>query len=266
MRIALVQLGYESNTFAAQRAGLFDLAPDGWIAGDTVVQRFTGTGTGIGGVLEAAAQQGVQVVPMDLLSRNGAFNAGGIVDDSFWRDAVDKICAQLAARAEEYDGVCAAIHGAACTDTLDDADGYFLRCLRRTVGNKPVTAFMDLHAIVTPEMLEMTDALFGVKTYPHVDFCEMGRLAAKTLIAVLRGELQPAVAWEPLPLLVPEAFSTTLQGVGEEIRTYVAEFAASHGLVDATFFHGFSTANGSAPVRSRTVPPPAHPSPFTKRN
>ena len=78
--IALVQLGYESNTFIARRAQLTDLAPDGWIAADTVAQRFTGTRTGIGGVLAAAAEHGAQVVPMDLLSRNGAFNAGGIVD------------------------------------------------------------------------------------------------------------------------------------------------------------------------------------------
>ena len=242
-RIALVQLGYESNTFSSRRAQLQDLAPDGWIAADTVVQRFTGTRTGIGGVLEAAAQQGAAVVPMDLLSRNGAFNAGSIVDDGVWREAVDHICAQLARTAEEYDGVCAAIHGAACTDTLDDADGYFLRRVRQTVGDKPVTAFLDLHAVVTPEMLEMTDALFGVKTYPHVDFYEMGRLAAETLIRTLRGEIKPSVAWESLPMLVQEAFSTTQQGLGQELREYVAEYAAAHGLLDATFFHGFSTAD-----------------------
>lgn len=43
IRIALVQLGYESNTFAAQRAQLEDLGPEGWIAADTVAARFTGT-------------------------------------------------------------------------------------------------------------------------------------------------------------------------------------------------------------------------------
>ena len=243
IRIALVQLGYESNTFAAQRAQLEDLGPDGWIAADTVAARFAGTHTGIGGVLDGAAAQGAQVVPMDLLSRNGAFNAGTTVNDRVWREAVEHICSQLAQHAEEYDGVCAAIHGAACTDTLDDADGYFLRHLRQTVGNKPVTAFMDLHAVVTPEMLEMTDAIFGVKTYPHVDFYEMGRLAADTLVKTLQGEIKPAAAWVPLPMLVQEAFSTTLQGVGKTIREFVADYAATHGLVDATFFHGFSTSD-----------------------
>ena len=242
-RIALVQLGYESNTFIQRRAQLDELGPDGWIAAGTVEARFRGTHTGIGGVLDGAAAQGARVVPMDLLSRNGAFNAGSTVDDKVWREAVEHICSQLAAAAAEYDGVCAAIHGAACTERLDDADGYFLRRVRETVGDKPVTAFMDLHAIVTPEMLEMTDALFGVKTYPHVDFYEMGRLAAETLVKTLRGQWKPAVAWAPLPLLVQEAFSSTLQGVGKTIREYVADYAAAHGLVDATFFHGFSTAD-----------------------
>ena len=243
IRIALVQLGYESNTFSARRAHWEELGPDGWIAAGTVAERFTGTHTGIGGVLDGAAAQGAQVVPMDLLSRNGAFNAGSIVDDQVWRESVEHICSQLARHAAEYDGVCAAIHGAACTDTLDDADGYFLRRVRETVGDKPITAFMDLHAVVTPEMLEMTDALFGVKTYPHVDFYEMGRLAAEMLIKTLRGAWKPAVAWVPLPMLVQEAFSTTVQGVGKAIRDYVTDYAANHGLVDATFFHGFSTAD-----------------------
>ena len=242
-KIALIQLGYESNTMIEKRAVLQDLAPDGWIESKTVAARFYGTHTGIGGVLDAAAQHGAQVVPMDLLSRNGAFNAGGIVDGAVWRQAVDHICGQLAACAAEYDGVCAAIHGAACADGLDDADGYFLRRVRQTVGDKPLVAFTDLHAVITPEMLAASNAIFGVKTYPHVDFYETGYLAADTLLRTLAGERKPAVAWVPLPMLIPEAFSTTLQGVGKEIREYTAAFAAAHGLVDVTFFHGFSTAD-----------------------
>ena len=111
IRIALVQLGYESNTFAAQRAQLEDLGPAGWIAAGTVAERFTGTHTGIGGVLEGAAERHVRVVPMDLLSRGGAFNAGARVDGAVWEGAVDHICAQLAQRSSEYDGVCIAMRG-----------------------------------------------------------------------------------------------------------------------------------------------------------
>ena len=241
--IALVQLGYESNTFIAHRAQLTDLAPDGWIAADTVAARFAGTRTGIGGVLDAAAEHGAQVVPVDLLSRNGAFNAGGIVDGAVWRGAVEHICVQLAQHAAEYDGVCVAMHGAAGADGLADADGWFLRRVRQTVGEKPVVAFMDLHAVITPEMLEATDAIFGVKTYPHVDFYETGRRAADTLLKTLKGEMKPCVAWVPLPLLVPEAFSSTLYGPAARIKAHLAETVESFGLVDAAFFHGFSTAD-----------------------
>lgn len=243
MKIALIQLGYESNTMIEKRAVLQDLAPDGWIPAQTVAARFCGTRTGVGGVLDAAVQHGAQVVAMDLLSRNGAFNAGGIVDGAVWCQAAEHICEQLAAHAAEYAGVCAAIHGAACADGLDDADGYFLRRVRQTVGDKPVVAFADLHAVITPQMLAVSDAIFGVKTYPHVDFYETGYLAADTLLGMLEGTRKPAVAWVRLPMLIPEAFSTTLQGVGREIREYTASFVSEHGLVDATFFHGFSTAD-----------------------
>ena len=242
-RIAIVQLGYESNTFVDTRAGLYDLAPDGWIEADTVVERFTGSHTGIGGILAALAEGGAAAVPMDLLSRGGAFNAGGIVDGAFWRSAVERICNQLTQRAAEYDGVCIALHGAACADGLDDADGWFLRQVRQTVGQKPVTAFLDLHAIVTPEMIAMTDALFGIKTCPHVDFRETGHLAARTLLGILRGELRPRMAWQPLPLLVPASMVSTLSRTGREVREYMAGQTAARGLIDAAFFHGFSSAD-----------------------
>lgn len=242
-RIAIVQLGYESNTFVDTRAGLYDLAPDGWIEAGTVVRRFTGSRTGIGGILTALEEGGAAAVPMDLLSRNGAFNAGSIVDGDFWRSAVAHICTQLQEQAAAYDGVCIALHGAACADGLDDADGWFLRQVRQAVGQKPITAFLDLHAIVTPEMLAMTDALFGVKTCPHVDFWETGRLAARTLLSILRGELRPRMAWQPLPLLVPASMVSTLSGTGKEVREYVAERTTAHGLIDAAFFHGFSSAD-----------------------
>ena len=243
IRIAIVQLGYESNTFVSTRATLPDLAPDGWIAADTVVQRFGGSRTGIGGVLAAIGEVGCTAVPMDLLSRGGAFNAGSIVDGNFWREAVERICRQLRQRGADYDGVCIAMHGAGCADGLDDADGYFLRRVRETVGEKPITAFLDLHAIITPEMLEMADALFGVKTFPHVDFYETGYLAAKTLLGMLEGKVQPRMAWQPIPMLVSGAFSSTLYGTAREIKEYVADYAAKHGLIDATFFHGFSSAD-----------------------
>ena len=241
--IALVQLGYESNTMIDKRAKLQDLAPDGWIPAAEVVQRFAGKHVGISGVLDGAAQQGAQVVPMDLLSRNGAFNAGARIDGACWEQAVDHICAQLAQRRDEYDGVCISMHGAGCADGYDDADGYFLRRVRQVVGHKPVTAFLDLHAIITPEMVEMTEGLFGVKTFPHVDFYEAGYLAVTTLIGILRGERRPVMAVRHLPMLVSGAFSSTLFGTAKEIRAYVADYAGQHGLIDATFFHGFASAD-----------------------
>ena len=61
-KIALIQLGYESNTFVDTRAGLYDLAPDGWIEAETVVERFTDSRTGIGGILTALDKQSRQKI------------------------------------------------------------------------------------------------------------------------------------------------------------------------------------------------------------
>ena len=42
---------------------------------------------------------------------------------------------------------------------------------------------------------------------------------------------------------IEAAFSSTLYGTAREIKDYTADYARRHGLLDATFFHGFSSAD-----------------------
>ena len=62
----------------------------------------------------------------------------------------------------EVDAVCASLHGATCTESEEDACGYFLNYLRELVGeNVPIAASFDLHANVTETMLKSTAAHTG---------------------------------------------------------------------------------------------------------
>ena len=242
-RVALFQLGYETNTFIDGRAQLADLGSGGWIPGHTMVEVFAGKRAGLSGMLAAIADASAVAVPLDSISRGGAYNAGPIMSRECVEEAMDHICAELTARADAYDGVCAAMHGAGCADGYEDADSYFLRRIREVIGDKPLMACLDLHGNITDEMVSLADGLFGIKTNPHVDFYDAGYLAATTLVATLEGQLHPQMALKRIPFLVPTAAGSTLDGAGKMAKEYVADYARKHHLIDATFFHGFSATD-----------------------
>ena len=242
-RIAIFQLGYETNTFISGRAQLADIGSGDWIPGSEIAELFAGKRAGLSGILAAISERRAAAVPLDSISRGGAYLAGPVMSRECVEEAMDHICAELTARADEYDAVCAAMHGAGCADGYDDADSYFLRRMREVVGDKPIMACLDLHGNITDEMVSLADGLFGIKTNPHVDFYDAGYTAAAALLDTLEGKKTPKMALRRLPLLVPIACGSTLDGAGREIKEYVADYVRQHGLIDATFFHAFAATD-----------------------
>src|SRR5258705_11687383 len=89
--------------------------------------------------------------------------------------------------AGSIDAVYLDLHGAMVTEHLDDGDGEILKGVRKViVKDMPLVVSLDLHANVTPQMVEQADALIAYRTYPHVDMADTGRTAATHLALLLR--------------------------------------------------------------------------------
>lgn len=243
-RIAIFQFGYETNTFSAGLAELAALGTGGWTPREEVLSLFRGKRAGMSGAIAALEELGAVPVPLDSLSRAGAFNAGPTISDDAAEAVIDHICEGLRRHADEYDGVFYAMHGAGHSESIDDLDGYYLRRIRAIIGSKPLTASLDLHANMTAEMLRYADGLFGIKTNPHVDFYDASALAVRVLADILRGKYRPKMALVKLPLLVSIAVANTLEGPCAEIKDRFAAYAREHDLLDATFFHAFQGTDG----------------------
>ena len=68
-------------------------------------------------------------------------------------------------------------------------------------------------------MLENCDALTVFHTYPHVDFTDTGKRAARLLLGILDGEVRPVIARVTIPALVRGDELITATGVfGKSIR------------------------------------------------
>ncbi len=100
------------------------------------------------------------------------------------KDAFERIVKEMIdgiAAAGPLDAVYLDLHGAMVTEHFDDGEGEILARVRKVIGKDlPLVVSLDLHANVTPEMVEHADALIAYRTYPHVDMADTGRAAGKT--------------------------------------------------------------------------------------
>jgi len=246
IRVAICQFGEETNCFVNGRATLRDLCPPTgrWCLSSEVEEVHRNTQTYIGGALDAIRDLGCKAVPLDFPKMNGAnFLAGPIMTRECVIDAVGRICDELRRRRDEYDCLFLSMHGAAVSELTEDVETYTLSEVRKVVGDLKIMGSLDNHGNLTDEMVRLSDGYIGTKTVPHTDIYEAGYRAASMLIRTVRGEIDPKMALRRLPLLSFWPAGTTLDGIPKEIREYLADYVQRHGLLDATFFQGFSSAD-----------------------
>ncbi|ORE94603.1 MlrC-like protein [Stappia sp. 22II-S9-Z10] len=259
MRIAVLGLEHETNTFLPTTTGYEDfVAPGGWpplSVGDDVLSALDGSGVAAAGAIEAAKaarlrNDTVELVP---ILWTIALPGGVVTDDAFDRLA-DEIRRRLtAAHAEApFDGVFAEMHGAMVTQSHDHAEEALALIIREIVGpHIPVAVALDLHGNISDGFLDAVSIVEAYRTYPHVDMKETGARAMRRLISKLVAGRKPPTKVTVRPSFqVALTWQCTLFGPG---RTAVAEaealMAADPALAIATFF-GFPLADipGAGPT------------------
>ncbi len=198
MRVGIVSLLHESNTFIAEPTSFERFAEDLLVVGDDVRRRLEGTYHEVGGFFAGLDRAGIEAVP---LFAARAFPYGPIADEALAR-LLDMMFAELG-RAGKLDGVLAAPHGAAVSPSIPDVDGHWLTELRRRVGpDVPIVATLDPHANLSPAMVAACDATCAYRTNPHLDQHARGLEAAEWMARALRGELRLTMSAVHLPLII----------------------------------------------------------------
>ncbi len=186
----------------------------------------------LGGMVAAIEESGGEVIPTFSLSAS----SGARISDEVLQYAFDRL-QYYVGTVGEFDAVCAALHGATCAETADDACGALLEFLRSLVGDEiPVAVACDLHANVTPKMLCCADVICGYQTYPHVDFYETGHRAASLCMRKLRGE-PVYLAAARVPMMVPPSGYTTLEEPFKGVIDSGKALTADGTLLDFTVFN-----------------------------
>ena len=222
---------HETNTYSASLTTLDDFRAFELLEGDDLVARNAGTGSVVGGFLDA---EGMELVPC--LSA-AAWPSGMVaVDAHAW--IVREVAASLR-RAGPVDGVLVNLHGAMVAEGDDDPEVTFLDAVRSVVGDVPLSAVVDLHANLSQALVERCDVVVGYDTYPHIDMRERGLEAAVLLQEMLAGRrLRTLLAKIPI-LVAPLGLGTDEEpmcGLLERAR----ERAAAAGLARVSITGGFS--------------------------
>jgi microcystin degradation protein MlrC len=235
---------HETNTFAPTKATFDDFVHGGgWPAmaqGAGVLKTMRNINVGLAGFVEQAEDRGWEMVPTISC---GASPSAHVTADAY--EHIVKVMVEGIKAAGPLDAVYLDLHGAMVTEHLDDGEGEILKRVRQVIGKDlPLVASLDLHANVTPEMVEHADALIAYRTYPHVDMADTGRAAARHLARLLQTKQRFAKAFRQLPFLIPISWQCTNDQPTKGIYQKLAALE-SDAVPTLSFAPGFPAADFS---------------------
>ena len=236
MRIVMAMMKHETNTFSPVPTPFSRFQEWSACFGADVIEAYEKTNMTLAAYIQVARREGAEIVTPIAAE---AMPSGPVAADAYDRMSE----AILDAVASGADAIMLDLHGAMVAETTDDGEGTLLEAIRQIAPRTPICVTCDLHCNLSEKMIANSDALIGYKTYPHVDMFEVGTRVAEILIAKLKGELDPVMAWAAIPLLS----QTLCQGTDDEpFKTLIAmtrEAEMRGEVLAATVFGGFALAD-----------------------
>jgi|LSQX01.2.fsa_nt_gb microcystin degradation protein MlrC len=237
MKIAVGGIFHETNTFSNMRTTRKEFEIHALAMGQEIIEQYQGTRGSLGGVIDAAKEYRLDLVPTIYA---GAV-PGGPVDDAFFEELVNELCGALPGN---LDGILLVLHGAMITDKKEDAEAYILRkVMEKTGGDVPVICTTDLHANISPEMVEFSRCLVGFDTYPHHDYYQRAYDAVRILDRTMRQEINPVSALRKPPLMPVVQKLLTDRDPMRSLMELVHEMESRPGVVNITLAGGFPYAD-----------------------
>ncbi len=192
MRVAVAEFSHETCTFCPDPTTIASLEP--YVRrGQAVIDKNRGIPTYVNGFIRVADQ----VDDMELVPIIAVNMAPGPYTSWFDLECFEKYANEIAEgirNADPLDGVLLALHGAMAVREFPKPEAEIVRRVRTVVGDIPIMVTLDLHANEDHELTDASDAVFVLKTYPHVDSEETGVIAARCMVDTLQGRIRPTQA------------------------------------------------------------------------
>ena len=189
MRVGILSLMHESNTFAVTPTTIDLFRRDGVLFGDEIREAFGGGLHQITGFLDGREKADIESVPI--------FHAGTSPSGTITRDTCDELMELMFGaidEAGELDGFLVSPHGANAGEGGEyrDLDGHWLTRLRDQAGpEKPIICVIDPHANLSQRMVDACNVTIAYRSNPHLDQLDRGYEAVNLMRRTLRREINP---------------------------------------------------------------------------
>lgn len=237
MRVALGGVFHETNTFSNMRTTWREFESNTLVRGQEIITRYAGTNGSIGGVIDASKEYGIKLIP----TIYAGATPGGIINNDVFKKIVQELCQGIQ---DDIDGVLLVLHGAMVTESEEDAEGYLLKKVREKVGDKiPIVCTTDLHANISPDMVNLSQCLVGFDTYPHNDYYDRAYDAVRILSCTISCKIIPvSVLKKPLIMPAVQKMITKTYPM-KDIMDLVTKMEQLPGVVNITLAGGFPYAD-----------------------
>ncbi|MDA1330943.1 MAG: M81 family metallopeptidase [Proteobacteria bacterium] len=237
MKILIAQMEHETNTFSPVETPWESFGPDGPYIGVHAYHAMKGTKTPIGAFIDIAEQENADIVtPV----AGFAYPSGPVSAVAY-----DRFCELIIEGVRQgCDLIMLDLHGAMVVrDRTLDGEGTLLKKIREVAPTTPIAVSLDLHANVTSDMVRNANIIVGYKTYPHIDMYETGMRAGKLLLRLYRGEIEPVMHWNNIPLLAQTLKMNTSEGAMKDYADRAAHSERKPNVLASSAFGGFPMAD-----------------------
>ena len=235
MRFAVAMLMHETNVFSSVRTELRHFQERTLLYGQEMLDTLRDTRTSVGGVIDAAAANRIELVPTVAADAMPS----GVVTAETYRFLKEKVLDAIGS-AGKIDGVIALLHGSMVVEKIGNAEGEFLRSIRELVGPRvPIVCTLDLHATVTQLLVQTCDALYGYNTNPHIDSYERAVEAVNACVAIAEGRVKPVKALRKPAMMPPTINMRTTEGPMVKIFEKAYEMERNPKVVNVNVAGGF---------------------------
>ena len=243
MRIALLGLCHETNTFSSVTTDLAKFENDGILRGEEIVAAHATAHTSLAGFLGAGKNDpSIEIVPLIWAWANPS----SAITKAAFTDLTEEMFTLLRNNGP-WDAVFLAQHGAAVSEDFPDADGEIVRRVREFVGeNIPIGVSLDMHANVSSEVVRNATVIVGFQTNPHIDARERAEECALLIIDTVRGRIKPVMAFNQIPAVINILRQSTLEEPMSLIMGHALRALDKSQILSVSIFEGYPYADVEA--------------------
>ncbi|UCE44265.1 MAG: M81 family metallopeptidase [Candidatus Bathyarchaeota archaeon] len=235
LRIAVGGISHETNTFNPIPTGLeaFRILRE-----EELLKN---------GATRPLLESGIDVIP----AIHAAAPPSGLIGRRAYTSLREELLSRIEA-AGKLDGICLFLHGAMEVEGVGDGETDLVRSIRQVVGNDVlISASLDLHGNITPELVRITDILTAYRTAPHIDALETRTRAATLLANCIGKEKKPVSVMVKPPILLPGEMAVTSVEPAASLYRRLPGVIKSRCVLDSSILVGMAwadTPNASASV------------------